>query len=54
VLISIIFNGSYCSTYTMTIDNSKGKHVHNDEENYAIIKGYNCNDVNEKYLLYLL
>ena len=46
-----IFKGIYDAPSTVIAYNSKEKHVSNDEGNYVITKGYNCDNVNDKYLL---
>jgi hypothetical protein len=46
-----ILKGAYDARNIMIVDDSKEKHVCNDEGNYVITKGYNCDDVNDTYLL---
>ena len=43
--------GGYDARNTMIVDDLKQKHVCNDEGNYVITKYYNCDDVNDTYLL---
>jgi len=43
--------GAYDAKNTLIVNNSKEKHVCNDERNYVITKGYNCDNVNQTYLL---
>jgi hypothetical protein len=46
-----ILKGAYDARNMVIVDDSKEKHVCNDKGNYVITKGYNCDDVNDTYLL---
>jgi len=46
-----ILKGAYDYRNTVIIDSLKWKHMCNDEGNYVITKGYNCDYMNETYLL---
>jgi len=46
-----ILKGDYDARNTTIVDDSKENCVCNDEGNYVIIKGYNCDDVSDTYLL---